>query len=251
MNAHDTTLLPAIRPKDRLVLEISHLRNEMDRVVSIEELQESNSRLQAFEAYAQAKGAKDITDRAVEARIWIERRAGELAHETGKKAGQLASEFNVGYTTIARWLLFASVSADELEEAISTIRANRDLSVSGVSRYLLASEQETSSHGITRLRDGRYRIRWRDPYGAWSVSTLREGGTLKDAQGRLARKKRATLVPGKTRPLDLVYAAVRRSLGDLDQSLSMLPPDARVKAEEAIAALHRAEDALVEARKLS
>lgn len=181
-----TSILPAIRREDRLVLEISDLRKELDRIVSIEELQEASSRLSAMDAYSKAKNASDMTDRAVEARVWVERRAGELAKQQGLTGVDIVRQFGVHAGIATQWKLFAAVSKEQLEAAIETIRTQRELSISGIRSQLLRIEEETGHPGVVRLADGRFRISW-DKAGVRNMITCKEGMTLQQARGRLKR----------------------------------------------------------------
>lgn len=244
-----------VRRDERLVLEISDLRNQLDRIVSIDELQEASSRLRAVDAYAKARGAREITDRAAEARIWVERRAGELAIEQGLRPADIVREWNVKASAAGDWVLFASVSEDDLRAVIEAVRAANEVSVYRVKSRLRQIERETSHTGITQLVDGRFRLNWKHA-GVTHSAMCKHGTTLKQARGRLQRLKRATVGAvnngQKTNgEIALAYGFVRRALDHLDSALAGLPPDAREFTERAMAALHEAEDQIGAARRIA
>lgn len=246
-----TAVLPVLRRSDRVVLEIANLRDELARVISIEELQESASRLNGFEAYAKAKGAKEITDKAVEARVWIEHRAGQLAIEAGMKPADMIRTHGIDANLAQRWYLLGATPPETTEAVIELIRAHRDLTMSGVARALRLIETPTRYAGVSELVDGRFKLRWKED-GRFFTSLCPVGTTLKQAAGTLARKKRAAHHGGRGVRIDgmgLAYQNVRKALACLDDSLGDLPPDARELAEAAMASLHAAEDKIGEARK--
>lgn len=244
--------LPALRREEHLVLRISELRDQLDTVVSIGELNEANLRLSAVDAYAKASGAKEITDRATEARVWVERRAGELALEQCLSPKDLQQSFGVKQTAALRWRLFAAVESADLEALISEIRSTRDLTLTGVVAAIRSREESTSTPGVFRLPDGSYRLRW-SAAGLNHVLHCRPGTKLSDARGRLARAKRQSYgrvnKPGAN-GLSVAYGQIRSLLSALDGMLPELTPDARALVEQAMNALHTAEDSVSSARRL-
>ena len=243
-----------VSANSRVLVEINELRNELDRIVSLPELREATNRLKGLEAYAKARHARVECQKVAEARIWTERRAGEVAKADGRKA----EELGVAVNELTRWMRLARIPAEIIEDAIERMLARGgELSVAGVDREVAKVESPTSDPGVFQLPDGRYRIYWKRGGERYS-KTLGYGMPLSQAKGALTRARRAERVMGqgvevKTGQLSKAYSLVRQALWALDYVTrdSEIPADARAAADSAIAFLHAAEDALVEARKLS
>lgn len=239
----------------RVLVEINELRQQLDHIVSIEELRDATSKLRGYDAYAKAQGAKEAADLAVEALIWTEKRAGEIARQESLTHKQIATQFGVPTDAARRWLFLADVGDEFVESGIEVVRASRGhVNVTSVVYYILSREEPTSDPNIFKLPDGRFRVYWTlDGYRHKRV--LAPGRTFKDAKGtltRLKRRRRDNSGVSDRNSLSRAYSNVRLALSTLDALLDSkeLPADSREEVRAAIGALHQCEDRLGAASRL-
>lgn len=255
------------RPPDRIVDEARDLVKD----ATAAEAKEMRDQAAAHEAYARAKNLRDAYQAAGEAKLWAERRLGELRAGVRKHRGWSrvplvgASdpvEDRRGTTLngfderlgIPKWHArkyeqLAAIPENEFARILEEIRRNDGAyNASGVLGRDGKLYEEKVEPSIYRIRDGRLCLQWKQ-MGVKHREVLAHGD-LPRARVRLA------MVTGRVRDphvaerhtVDTAYALVRRAL----HVISMLDsneagPESHETLNRATAALHMAEDEIVKA----
>lgn len=229
------------------------------RAATAEEALELRNKASAYEVYARAKNLADAYQAAGEAKLWAERRIGELRKATRSKPGadprgqQGVGEFDqslgIDSWHARKWEVMAEIPEARFIEILAQIRkADGAYNASGVLDRDRRSYEYRVEHGIYQIRDGRLVLQWkregtkhREVLGHRDLERARRDLAIRT--GRVREKPPYV----KTGTPESVYSLVRRALQTLDQVEGPRSLDAGHWLAQASHRLHEAEVALLRA----
>lgn len=241
------TALEKIEPTG--LARIEEIRLAIARIDNIAHAMEATDQAKAIDVYARAKRSRELVIEAIKLRLFAERRAGELARESGKSFRDLTREFDISRVQSRRWLALAMTSEEEIEDGISSLD-EREPSYVSVYNEILYGTAKRVERDIYELRDGGFRIYWR----AGGRRYTRKAKSLQHARRLLLYvrgKKTADVAVARSEDLDLsrAYSSLRVALQHADAVIPSLTGEARRSASDAVSLMHKAEDELTRARK--
>lgn len=237
----------AVRESNTSLDQIEALKIAVKSIGSIAHTIEAQDQAKAIGAYAQAKKSRELLAEAMKLRMYAERRAGQLARQSGVSFKQIADEYDVNRVDARRWVTLAFFDDASIDEALTA--ASERGSYYSIYNKLLCATAERVERDIYKLADDSYEIRWKIHGRTYSRKI---SGKLKTARAALIRARNNSLPDPKARSrgdLSNAYGSLRRCLLEIDAALPDLNQASRKRSENAMAFLHRAEDELVRAIK--
>jgi hypothetical protein len=220
------------------------------------EAREIHARAEAFEVLSRRRGAVEAYHLAGAAKLWAERRIGELRLEYGKSQGERRAVCYVGFDTeigvegwhLKKWTKMALIPERRFEAIIDEIKVGDGaLNAHGVLSRDNATYEVRIERGIYRIRDDRLCIQWKRD-GKKHREILRHGNIAAARRELAVRTGRVGnhRLNGHGGGLDRAYGLVRQALQVLD-SLDKENAEARKFVNQAMARLHDAEDEIIRA----
>lgn len=238
----------ALVPRPSSVRPVS--ARDLLQKATLDEAKETREQAIAYEAFARARHERDEYQRAGEAKLWAERRIGELRRDSIDNRGH-ASEIDreVGLTSFqgSRLVKMASIPVDTFARILGQIVASDGaFNANGVLSRAGQAYEQRLEYGIYRVAGGRlalqYRFRGvkhRKVLSHTSLTRARE--ELAEATERWKAPK-----PDGSRGPDAASNHVRHSLAAIaGVSLSGQSPEVRKAVDRAMAALYKAGDDLL------
>lgn len=229
------------------------------RSATAEDALELRSQAAAYETYARVRNLADAYKAAGEAKLWAERRIGELrkaarGSSTGDPRGQQGigyfdRQFGLKHWDARKWEVMAEIPEARFAELLAEIgKADGAYNANGIVGRDLRSYEQRVEQGIYKIRDGRIVLQWkregtkhREVLGHRDMERARRDLAIRTGRVR----EQAPYVQSGTP--ESVYALVRRASQTLDHVGSPESKDARAWLTEASHRLHDAEVALLRA----
>lgn len=228
---------------------VEEMRLAIRNIDNIAHAMEAADQSKAIDVYARAKKSRDLITQAIRLRLFAERRAGELARESGKSFRELMRDFSVTNPEVRRWVSLSMFDDDQIDKALAGIE-DKETSYHAVYQSLIVGSAKRVEPGIYEMSDGRFQFKWKRGGRQYS----RTVGSLKAARRGLLNVRGIKLDAKSPSVADLdlsrSYSSLRVALDNADSSIPHLTGTARDHVQRAITLMHKAEDELIAARSL-